>query len=76
MEYHFVKLTVNGTYLSLVDPMHKPRLICFKERETAGKCVEYVSSFRSRHGVWPSFDMSSRKKKIESSGINYGPLNK
>ncbi len=69
MEYHFVKLTVNGTYLSLVDPMHKPRLICFKERETAGKCVEYVSSFRSRHGVWPSFDMSSRKKKIESSGI-------
>ncbi len=51
MEYHFVKLTVNGTYLSLVDPMHKPRFICFKERETAGKCVEYVSSFRARHGV-------------------------
>tara|TARA_R110002153_G_scaffold248737_1_gene404940 strand:- start:133 stop:573 length:441 start_codon:yes stop_codon:yes gene_type:complete len=67
MEYHFIKLNVNGTYLSLVDPSHKSRFICFRDKPTAGKCVEYVSSFRARHGVWPSFDMTQRKKKIESS---------
>ncbi len=67
MEYHFVKLNVNGTYLSLVDPVHKSRFICFRDKQTAGQCVDYVSSFRARHGVWPSFDMTQRKKKIESS---------
>jgi hypothetical protein len=67
MEYHLIKLNVNGTYLGLVDPSHKSRFICFRDKPTAGKCVEYVSSFRARHGVWPSFDMTQRKKKIESS---------
>jgi hypothetical protein len=69
MEFHFVKLNVNGTYLSLVDPTSKPRFICFSSRETAGKCVKYVSSFRSKHGVWPSFDMSKGQRKLESSSV-------
>ena len=67
MEYHFVKLNVNGTYLSLVDPTQKSRFVCFSNKQTADKCVKYVSLFRARRGVWPSFDMSSRRKKIESS---------
>ena len=71
MEFHFVKLNVNGTYLSLVDPAAKPRFICFSSYETANKCVKYVSSFRSKHGVWPCFDMSREKRKLESSSIKY-----
>ena len=66
MEYHFVKLNVNGTYLSLVDPTQKSRFICFRDKKIAIKCIEYVSSFRARRGVWPSFDMSNGTKKIEN----------
>ena len=66
MEYHFVKLNVNGTYLSLVDPTQKSRFICFRDKKIANKCIEYVSSFRARRGVWPSFDMSNGTKKIEN----------
>ena len=67
MEYHFVKLNVNGTYLSLVDPTQKSRFMCFRDKKIADKCIEYVSSFRARRGVWPSFDMSTGMKKIEDS---------
>ena len=66
MEFHFVKLNLNGTYLSLVDPSSKPRYMCFAEKPIAVKCVHYVSSFRSRHGIWPSFDMSNSNRKIET----------
>jgi hypothetical protein len=66
MEFHFVKLNVNGTYLSLVDPSQKSRFICFSDKGKARECVEYVSSFRSRHGVWPCFDMSKGKRQFES----------
>jgi hypothetical protein len=66
MEFHFVKLNVNGTYLSLVDPMEKSRFICFSDKGKAHECVEYVSIFRSKHGVWPCFDMSKRRRQFES----------
>ena len=69
MQFHFVKLNVNGSYLSLVDPSSKPRLICFSDKEKALDCVNYIASFRSRHGVWPSFDMSKQKRKLESVNI-------
>ena len=66
MEFHFVKLNVNGTYLSLVDPSSKPRYMCFAEKPVADRCVQYVADFRSRHGIWPSFDMSNSNRKIET----------
>ena len=69
MEFHFVKLNVNGTYLSLVDPASKPRFICFTEQEKARECINYVASFRSRYGVWPCFDMSKGQRKLESSSV-------
>ena len=69
MEFHFVKLNVNGTYLSLVDPSHKPRYICFQDMLLAEKCLDYVSMFRSKHGVWPSFNMSRKRRKLESVSI-------
>lgn len=71
MEFHFVKLNVNGTYLSLVDPNSKHRFMCFPNHETADKCVHYISCFRSKHGVWPSFDMSKGRRKLESSNIKF-----
>jgi hypothetical protein len=67
MEFHFVKLNVNGTYLSLVDPSSKTRFVCFAEKEKANACVDYVSKFRSKHGVWPCFDMSSGSRKLKSN---------
>jgi len=67
MEFHFIKLNINGTYLSLVDPMYKPRYMCFAETDKAIKCLDYVSTFRSKYGVWPSFDMSSGHIKLESN---------
>ena len=67
MEFHFVKLNVNGTYLSLVDPASKPRFICFSEKERAYDCINYVASFRSRYGVWPCFDMSRGQRTLQSN---------
>lgn len=64
MEFHFIKLNVNGTHLSLVDPTSKSRFVCFTDLNNANKCVDYVSSFRSKYGVWPSLDMSEKKRKI------------
>jgi len=69
MEFHFVKLNVNGTYLSLVDPSYKPRYMCFQDMLLADKCLDYVSMFRSKHGVWPSFNMSRKRRKLESVSI-------
>lgn len=66
MEFHFVKLNVNGTYLSLVDPSCKSRFVCFSKRKKAEECIEYVSSFRSKYSTWPCFDMSKGKRKLES----------
>lgn len=66
MEFHFVKLNVNGSFLTLVDPSSKPRYLCFAEKHVAEKCVDYVSIFRSKHGIWPSFDMSQQQRKLKS----------
>ena len=71
MEFYFVKLNVNGTYLSLVDPASKPRFMCFPDQESADKCVKYVSNFRSKYGIWPCFDMSRGKRKLESPSVKY-----
>jgi len=67
MEFHFVKLKINGTYLSLVDPSSKPRYVCFSDRGKAEECVKYVSTFRSKYGIWPCFDMSKSKRKLKSN---------
>ena len=38
MQFHFVKLTHTGTYLSMVDPKQKPRFVCFPK----GKSVKNI----------------------------------
>ena len=67
MEFHFVKLNVNGTYLSLVDPASKSRFVCFTDKQLASQCIDYVCTFKSTHGVWPCFDMSQARRKIQSN---------
>lgn len=66
MEFYFVKLNVNGGYLSLVDPNCKTRYMCFSDKDSVNKCMYYISNFRSRHGIWPSFDMSENRRKLEA----------
>jgi len=65
MDFHFIKLNYNGTYLCLVDPKSKPRFVCFAENDMAMKYVDYSSEFRARNRIWPSLDMSSKTKKLE-----------
>lgn len=66
MEYHFVQMKPTNTYLTLVDPSKKSRLICFRSKKTAGTFVDYVSEFRSKHGYWPSLDLSRQNTTIET----------
>lgn len=68
MEFHFVKLIHNGTFLSLVDPSLKPRFICFVDRAVTNECIDYMADFRSRNRIWPSFDMSGDQRKLKMGG--------
>lgn len=65
MDFHFIKLNYNGTYLSLVDPKSKPRFVCFAENDMAIKYLDYSAEFRARNRIWPCLDMSSNIKKLE-----------
>ena len=65
MDFHFIKLNYNGTYLTLVDPNSKPRFVCFAEKEVAMTCIDYAAGFRARNRIWPSLDMSSPNSKLE-----------
>ena len=65
MDFHFIKLNYNGTYLTLVDPNSKPRFVCFAEKEVAIKCIDYAADFRARNRIWPYLDMSSPNSKLE-----------
>ncbi len=65
MDFHFIKLNYNGTYLSLVDPKSKSRFVCFAEKDMAMKCIDYSAEFRARNRIWPSLDMSSENRKLE-----------
>ena len=76
MEFHFIKLNYNGTYLSLVDPKSKSRFVCFAEKDIAIKCLEYSADFRARNRIWPSLDMSSENRKLQLNDAieyPYGP---
>jgi len=65
MDFHFIKLNYNGTYLSLVDPNSKSRFVCFAEKDVAMKCIDYSAEFRARNRIWPRLDMTSENKKLE-----------
>ena len=64
--YHLIKMKPTKTYLSLVDPNKKSRVVCLNNNETADTFVNYVSAFRSKHGHWPNMDMSKRISTVKS----------
>jgi hypothetical protein len=74
MDFHFIKLNYNGTYLSLVDPNMKPRFVCFAEKSVTNKCIDYMADFRSRNRIWPSLDMSTENRKDSHGREDNVPL--
>jgi hypothetical protein len=44
-------------FITMTDPKDKTRAMCFKNRETAQRYMEYLSRFRSRTGRWPNLNM-------------------
>ena len=56
MQFHFIGI-IRGRYTTITDPDGKPRIICFSERKTARKCIDYISKYRSIYGVWPDMNL-------------------
>ena len=54
------------TFLNIVDPQKKSRFVCFSNVKTADTFVNYVTSFRSKHGYWPTMDMSKKIRTVKS----------
>ena len=67
--FHLIRLTVNDTHLLLVDPNSKPRYMCFVDPKVAQSCIDHVATFRSKHGIWPCFDMSESKRQLSANNI-------
>jgi len=55
-QFHFIGI-IRGGYATITDPEGKPRIICFSKRETARKCISYISEYRSEYGVWPDTNL-------------------
>jgi hypothetical protein len=65
MEFHFI--TVGRSSLATItDPTRKPRALCFRDRVDAVKYIDYLSTYRSKFGRWPSVDLSEPVTKIET----------
>jgi len=56
MQFHFIGI-IRGRYTTITDPDGKPRIICFSERKTARKCIDYITEYRSIYGVWPDMNL-------------------
>ena len=65
-KFVFIQMKPTKTFLTLTDPQKKSRFICFSNKNTADVFVDYVTSFRSRHGYWPAMDMSQKFRTIKS----------
>ena len=65
-KYHFIQLKPTKAYLTIIDPTKKSRFVCFSNKNTADAFVDYVANFRSKHGYWPSMDMSNRMSTVRS----------
>lgn len=65
MQYNFIKLNITNTYATVIDKNNSPRYMCFKDSASAKNCVSHICHYRSKHGIWPTFDMSEEKHRIE-----------
>lgn len=55
--FHFIRMKPTKGFITMTDPKDKTRAMCFKNRETAQRYMEYLSRFRSRTGRWPNLNM-------------------
>ena len=58
--FHVVSLRFSKPrrFLTMVDPVGKPRIVTFKEQSTAENAVQYMARFMAKHGEWPTMDLS------------------
>ena len=63
--YNFIKLTPTNAYATIIDKNNSSRYMCFKDPASANKCVSHICSYRSKHGHWPTFDLSEERHRIE-----------
>ena len=73
MNYTFVQIKPNGSFLTLIDGQNKPRYLCFEDPFDAVTCIGYISKFRSKHGFFPTIDLSKPGKKYEMISNNRRP---
>lgn len=61
MSFHFIYLTLSKPrqFLTMVDRDGKPRFVTFKEEHSAVSAMRYLANFKSKHGKWPTMDMSA-----------------
>lgn len=64
LTFHFIKFKPTGAVLTMTDRSQRVRYMCFSSRETAVSCVEYISLFRSKNGVFPVLDMTTDFTKL------------
>jgi hypothetical protein len=65
MQYNFIRLNLTNTYATVIDKNSLPRYMCFKDSVSARNCVSHICHYRSKHGHWPTFDLSEEKHRIE-----------
>jgi hypothetical protein len=65
MQFHFIGI-IRGRYTTITDPDGKPRIICFSERKTARKCIDYITEYRSIYGVWPDINLQEPVSHINA----------
>lgn len=55
--FHFIRMKPTKGIITMTDPKDKTRAMCFQNRQTATRYMEYMSRFRSRTGRWPNLNM-------------------
>lgn len=55
--FHFIRMKPTKGFITMTDPKDKTRAMCFQNRETAQRYMDYLSRFRSRTGRWPNLNM-------------------
>jgi hypothetical protein len=62
--FHFIR-TDGMRYLTAKPPKQPTQFLSFKQKKTAIRCISFINDHKKRYGVWPNFDMSLKKEKIE-----------
>ena len=65
MQFHFIGI-IRGGYTTIIDPDGTPRIICFSERKTARKCIDYITGYRSAYGVWHDMNLQEPIARINA----------